>query len=135
MTTPSLEGPPMETAYDFHHHRNRRAAKRRRDALLPWAHLRLPTVGPIEGYMTAHGASVMNHVHIDRLAGVHIYRDPDGWRYGLVYKDMPPGSPLTVVATDPYETEAEAVLGAIDAVTYVLMVSQGDHPIDISMVH
>ena len=110
--------------YDFDRDINRLRAKEWLTALLPRAEERLVSLGPLQACFSDSGVAVMQHFHIDRLDGVHIFVDPKGWRYGLVYRNMPPGVPRKLVSTDPYQTPAGAVLAATDAVAVVLMVSR-----------
>ena len=114
----------MTDFYNFDREINRRRAKEWLAALLPQAEERLASLGPQQASFSDAGATIMQHVHIDRLDGVHIFVDPEGWRYGLVYRNMPPGVPRKVVSTDPYPTPAVVVLAATDALALVLLVSK-----------
>lgn len=95
---------------------NRRKAKALLAKLLPEAIRRAPEMDLVESQASPLGANTFKHIHIDRVAGVHVYQgDRGGWYFDLSFKDLPPGVPnvLGQPVAYPLETKEEAINGAI----------------------
>jgi hypothetical protein len=62
--------------------------------------------------MTAE--SSMAWWRISKVAGVHVYREREGWHPDVVFKDLPRGVPTILGSPELYPTRQEALRGAID---------------------
>jgi Uncharacterized protein conserved in bacteria len=116
--------------YDHSKFDNRRKAFFMLKKLLPEAE-RLAATFDLSGKsMTPIMDALSPHLHITRVAGVHIYKgDKGGWFFDIVFKDLPPGLPTIIgqPSSMPCETREEAEKAATNMLA--ALVQQRDKPL------